>query len=122
MSMTVLAKGIGILLTLLGIVGYLLTGGGSITALIPAFFGVILFFLGYAGKSEARRKHLMHAAALLTLIGFVASVRGIFTLLSLATGAEAARPEAAIAQSIMALLCLVFLVFAVRSFVRARKG
>ena len=64
----------------------------------------------------------MHAAALLALIGFVGSVQGIFTLLSLATGDEAARPVAAIAQSIMALLCLAFIVFAVRSFIQARKG
>lgn len=122
MPMTLLAKGIGILLALLGIAGYLLTGGESITALIPAIFGIILFVLGYAGQSERLRKHVMHAAALVALIGLVGSVQGIFTLVSLAGGEEAARPGAAVAQSIMALLCLVFIIFAVRSFIQSRKG
>jgi hypothetical protein len=122
MSMTLLAKGIGILLTLLGIAGYLLTGGESITALIPAFFGIVLFLLGYAGKNEKRRKHVMHAAALVALIGFIGSVQGFVPLLTMATGGEVARPGAAAAQSIMALLCLAFIIFAVRSFIQARKG
>ncbi|MCK5573240.1 MAG: hypothetical protein KAJ12_10785 [Bacteroidetes bacterium] len=121
MSMTLLAKAIGILLTLLGIIAYLASGGASITALIPAFFGIPLFFLGYASRNEKLRKHLMHVAALLTLVGFIGSIGGIGSLIGLLTGGEVERLGAAVAQSIMALFCLVFLIFAVRSFIEARR-
>ena len=37
-------------------------------------------------------------------------------------GAETARPAAVTVQAIMAVLCLVFLIFAVKSFIDARKN
>jgi hypothetical protein len=117
-----LAKTIGILLTLLGILSFTLTGTASWTALIPAFFGIGLFLLGVFARSEKARKHLMHAAVILALLGFLGSVPGLLSLPALLTGGEVARPSAVAAQSVMALLCLVFVVFAVRSFIQARRA
>jgi hypothetical protein len=119
--MILFAKAIGILLTLLGMIAYLASGGASITALIPAFFGIPLFILGYASRNEKLRKHLMHVAAALTLVGFIGTINGIGPLISLLTGGEVEHSGAAVAKSIMALLCLVFLIFAVRSFIAARR-
>ena len=59
----------GMLLTLLGLAGYFLTGASSSTALIPAIFGVLLLVLGFLARSEAARKHAMHAAATVALVG-----------------------------------------------------
>ena len=116
MTIPSLAKLIGILLVALGIGGFLATGATSITALIPGLFGILLFTLGYAARTETLRKHLMHTASIVALIGFVATLARL-----LMTGGEIVRPFAAASQSVMAILCLVFLLFAVRSFVRARS-
>ena len=59
----------GMLLTLLGLAGYFLTGASSPTALIPAIFGVLLLVLGFLAHFEAARKHAMHAAATVALVG-----------------------------------------------------
>ena len=68
----------GTLLTLIGAVGYiyaLTTEKASFTALIPAFFGIVLFILGLvANAKENIRKHLMHAAVLIALVGFIGAL------------------------------------------------
>jgi uncharacterized membrane protein YjjP (DUF1212 family) len=117
-----LAKAIGILLTLLGLLAYLLSSGASWTALIPACIGIPLFLLGVFARNEKARKHLMHAAVILTLVGFLGSVPGLLSLPALLGGEALERPGAVAAQSVMALLCLVFIVFAVRSFIQARRN
>lgn len=117
-----LAIMIGAALLLLGIVGYVLTGMVSWTALIPAFFGLPIGLLGLAALEPAWRKHAMHAAAALALLGLLGSVMGIPKVVSLLAGNEVERPGAAVSQAIMAALCLLFLVFAVRSFLAARRA
>jgi uncharacterized membrane protein len=117
-----LAKTIGILLTLLGILSYTVTGAASWTALIPAFVGIPLFLLGLFARNEKARKHLMHAAVVLALVGFLGSIPGLLALPALLSGGEVARPAAAAVQSVMAVLCLVFVIFAVRSFIQARRA
>jgi hypothetical protein len=109
-------------LVALGLVAYVASGGASITALIPTFFGLPLAILGFVGKAENRRKHAMHAAAALAVLGFLGSARGVPATMTLATGGEVARPAAAVVQTVMALVCLVFVVLAVRSFVAARRA
>ena len=52
----------GVLLTLLGLGGYFLTGASSPTALIPTIFGLLLLMLGALARSEPIRKHPMHRA------------------------------------------------------------
>ena len=116
-----LAKSIGILLTILGILSFAFSGASSWTALIPAFVGIPLFLLGLFARIEKARKHLMHAAVLLALLGFLGSTPGLFSLPALLSGAELARPAAVAVQSVMAVLCLLFVVFAVRSFIQARR-
>src|SRR5437773_3414134 len=67
----------GTLLVLIGAVGYVhgvMNDKASITALIPAFFGVVLFILGVIARGkENLRKHLMHAAVAIALLGFIAA-------------------------------------------------
>ena len=47
---------------------------------------------------------------------------GIPKLLKLLSGEAIERPEAAWGRTIMALLCVVFVVLAVRSFIQARRA
>ena len=61
--MTTTAMVAGIVLILIGIAGYLngaMTGHASLTALIPAAFGLVLAVLGAAGNARPNaRKHFM---------------------------------------------------------------
>ena len=112
----------GIILILLGLVGYFGSGGVSVTALIPAGFGVVLTALGFAARSDSSRRHAMHAAAALGLLGFLGTVPGLLQLPTLLAGGNVARPPAVISQSIMALLMVLFVGLCVKSFIDARKA
>jgi hypothetical protein len=119
--MIVISIGLGIILSLLGIIGYTVSGAESITALIPAFFGIPILILGMLGRKEQLRKHMMHAITALALIGFVGSARGLTSLIQMISGHEVLRPLATIMQSVMALLTLGFVILAVKSFIDARR-
>jgi lysylphosphatidylglycerol synthetase-like protein (DUF2156 family) len=111
----------GILLVLIGVVGYaygLSTEHASITALIPAVFGIVLAILGWlANEKENLRKHLMHAAVLIALLGFILPVGRLASKFS-----ELSLSAAVLSQAAMAFVCLIFVVLAVQSFVAARRG
>jgi peptidoglycan/LPS O-acetylase OafA/YrhL len=114
----------GVLLILVGLIGYgygMMDGRASVTALIPAFLGLILAVLGFAAKSrEDLRKHIMHAAVLVGLLGFLATVSSVLKLPALFDG-TAERPAAVVAQFATALICLVFVILCVKSFIDARR-
>ena len=112
----------GIIFILMGLISYLGISSESITALIPAFFGIPMLVLGWLGLNEKWLKHAMHVAAVLMLLGFFGTVGGLIKFFKMLAGAEMARPSAVTVQAIMALMCLVFLIFAVKSFIDARKN
>ncbi len=106
----------GLLLVALGIGGYYGTSQASLTALIPAAFGVGIFGLGIAALKDSFRKHAMHAAAVLGLVGFAATVLYLVDLLRLIFD-----QPALLAKSAMALLCGTYVALAVKSFIDARR-
>jgi hypothetical protein len=110
----------GLVLSLLGLAGYFGTGTTSVTALIPTFFGVPLMVLGFLALKDSLRKHAMHLAAVLGLLGFLGAtiklVQGI-----LAAG-EVKFTAGPISQALMALICAVFVGLCVRSFIQARRN
>ncbi len=111
----------GSLLVLVGVGFYIGTGAASVTALIPAFIGLPLALLGGLATRENLRRHAMHGAAALGLLGFLGSARGLVQLPALLAGEPLARPAAVAGQSLTAVLCLVFVILCVRSFVAARR-
>jgi len=64
----------------------------------------------------------MHGAAVLMLLGFAGTVGGLIKFFKMLGGAETARPAAVTVQAIMAVLCLVFIILAVKSFIDARRS
>ena len=112
----------GIILIILGLVSYFGISSESITALIPAFLGVPVLVLGIIALSEKYLKHSMHAAAVLMLLGFGGTVGGLIKFLRMLAGESFERQSAITVQAIMAILCLVFLVLAIKSFIDARRG
>jgi uncharacterized membrane protein len=115
----------GVLLILLGIIGYLygsMNGNASLTAMIPAIFGLILVSLGFVGKgNENLRKHVMHGAVVVGLLGFLATVTSFFKIPALLAG-TAERPAAVVSQLAMSVICLVFVILCVNSFISARRN
>src|SRR5437660_4655501 len=105
----------GILLIGLGLGGFFGTGAEHYTALIPAYFGAALLVLGLLALKDGLRKHAMHLAAMVGLLGVVGALfRPAKTLLSGDTFADPIPPTL---QGIMALLCAVFVGLCVKSFI-----
>ncbi|MFN2501086.1 MAG: hypothetical protein ABR530_03625 [Pyrinomonadaceae bacterium] len=115
--MTHLTVFAGVLLIVAGALGYGYSRT-SLTALIPAAFGLIFLVLGLiASRSESARKHAMHAVVILALIGFVLPVaRLVMRFRDLDMNA------AVISQLVMALVCLMLLLAGINSFVTARRN
>lgn len=122
MNMWQVTLGFGITLVLVGLIGYFGTETTSPTALIPAAFGFVLIALGIMARNERLRKHAMHGAAVIGLLGFLGSASGIVQTLAMLRGEAIDRPEAAVARTVMALLCLAFVVLTVKSFIDARRA
>jgi uncharacterized membrane protein YeaQ/YmgE (transglycosylase-associated protein family) len=113
----------GLLLIGLGLTGYFSpttfgkTGpeGTSPTALIPAAVGAILLICGLVVIAKPQlRKHVMHVAA---VIGLVGAVGGVMPVRRTNMDFEMA---STVSGLLMILLCGLFVVLCVRSFVRAR--
>jgi hypothetical protein len=116
----------GLLLILVGAVGFGVSYQPDkpppYTAFIPAAFGLVLAILGVLARKDSLRKHAMHAAAMVGLIGCIgAGVMAVPKLVTMLSGGEVERRNAVIAQTVMAGLCLVFVLLCVKSFVDARR-
>jgi hypothetical protein len=107
--------GIAAALIAVGVVGYARTGGVSVTALIPAFIGLLLLLLGWLARHEAYRKHAMHGVAVLALLGLLGTIGGLIRLL----GGTMTAPT--IAQGLTAILTGALLGLCVKSFIDARR-
>ena len=114
-----------VLLIVLGVAGYLVSGSMHPTALIPAWFGVALGFGGLLAisPSESRRKLIMHinvTVGLLGLIGAAAEVGRSYAS-AIAKG-HAPDPIALAAKLTMAGLLLIYVILCVRSFIQVRRS
>jgi hypothetical protein len=122
MSMLALTTWTGALLVATGVVAYVATGAASFTALIPAAVGILLLIAALIGRrSENARKHAMHVALAIALLGALGSLMNVVKLGDLFAG-TAERPGAIIASTVMFVLLVVYLAAGVRSFVQARAA
>src|SRR5262245_11591636 len=113
----------GLLLIALGLVGYFAPDtlgvvgekGTSPTALIPAGFGAVLLICGLIVEFAPKaRKHVMHLASVVGLLGTVGAVMNL-------TRGPIDLEKASVRSSIlMAILCGLFLILCIRSFVLIR--
>ena len=111
----------GVLLAALGGGLYYYSPTRSPTALIPAYFGIALIFLGTIALSDRIRKHAMHVAALVGLVGFaIPAYRVIKTYVE--QGSDFEFNLAIGGQVAMSALCLVFLGLCIKSFIDARSA
>ena len=117
---------IGILLTVIGLWGFL--SSWAITALIPLFLGVPLLGCGIMGREGDLRRSFMHVAAILSLMG---TFGGVFALTAPERPPEKDKdwPDkmkivktATISKTLMTMLCFQHLVLCVASFILARRA
>lgn len=109
----------GLFLMVIGLVSYFATNMVSWTALIPAFFGLPLAILGWLGLKEHLRKHAMHLAVMVGLLGFLG---GAFSFVRPILSGNEVKPVAASMQALMALTCAIFVGLCVKSFIDARRA
>lgn len=111
----------GVLLILVGIFGYIFSiidGNYSPTALIPAAFGLLLLVLGLVARAkESLRMHVMHVAVLVGLLGFAIPAWRIISQIS-----NIKVSLAVLSQIAMSVICLVFVILCVKSFIDARRS
>ena len=111
-------------LVALGLFGYFSSPDAtpSKTALIPAAFGLVLLLFGVVALSERWRKHAMHGAAAVGLLGLVmAGGRGAMKIGSLFSNDPDVNKRPVISVLLMAVICFVFLAFCIKSFIAARR-
>jgi len=115
----------GVLLILVGLVGYFGTGSVHPTALIPVWFGLALVVGGFlaVSPSEGRRKLFMHINVTIGLVGFIGAIgsalHGYGHARSLGIDPDY---KALAAQLAMAVLLLIYVNLCVRSFIQARRS
>jgi len=108
----------------LGIIGFVTTGSQHPTALIPVALGLLLGIFGALSLSadSSRRKLFMHINVTLGLLGFLGTFMGLIQWFRMLTGAAVKNAPATESKAVMALLCLVYVLLCVRSFIAARKA
>jgi len=94
--------------------GYFFSESPSITALIPAFIGIVLLLCNNGVKKE--NKVIAHIAVLLTLIVLIGLIKPL-------TGALERNDSIAIIRVVtMMVTTIIAIVFFVKSFIDARKN
>lgn len=107
------------LLIATGLVAFLISGASSVTALIPAFFGLLIGGLvAFARAKPSAAKGVMHGVVLLAALGALGSLGRVVPAL---LGGEIALPVAFAAQAVTAILCVWLVVASVKHF-RAQRA
>jgi uncharacterized membrane protein len=119
----------GLVLSGIGGWGYLGADGASpsITTLIPAFVGVPLILLGLLALKDGFRKHAMHRAAMVGVIGALLAPVGLFMGYRRAsehgkTVGEWLQGRGTMASGGMLLVCVIFVALCVKSFIDVRRA
>jgi hypothetical protein len=113
---------VGLILTLVGFVGYFASGRVSVTALIPAMLGLALVILGRMAKRKpALLKHAMHGAALVALLGVAGTASRAMGVMTILGGGLVERPAAVWSSFVTFVVCLLFLILCILSFIKARR-
>ncbi|ADD07433.1 uncharacterized protein Nmag_3892 (plasmid) [Natrialba magadii ATCC 43099] len=97
--------------------GLLVLGGGayvgssfeSVTALIPALFGLLVIGLRLGGDAIGRDRLATYGIGALAVAGILGSARGVSDLIALLTGGAVDSTIATVSQGLMIALCLVLL-------------
>ncbi len=113
---------ISLLLILLGLIAYFglaKPDERSLTALIPAYFGLPILLCGLIALKPGARKIAMHVVMVLAFLGFLAPL-GRLIPTSIKNGFTLDAKSGT--MIVMSVLCLFLLIAGIRSFVAARRA
>lgn len=122
--MSKLTIGLGVLLILIAVAGFVATGSSHPTSLIPAGIGLLFCVFGVlAGSPDPKKRMLwMHIAVTVALLLFLGTIPADIAVLRLSRGADLPHPIAIEEKAAMSLLCLLFVLLCIRSFIEARRN
>ena len=111
---------LGGVLVAVGLGAYVLSDFASVTALIPASFGVLTATLALVGREPTREQPAIYAIGLLGVVGVLGSTRGIPDIITLLTGGSVDSLVAPVTQGVMIAICLVLVGVAGRYVLETR--
>lgn len=116
----------GALLVAVGVFGYANATPGdngkvSPTALIPAFFGAALIVCGVLAFNANFRKHVMHLAVIIGLVGVIGGFMPLVRQYNKTGSFDPAKPSA-VAGELMIAICAIFVFLCVNSFIAVRRA
>ena len=113
----------GLLLIVLGVVGYVGTGWQAPTALIPMYVGIVFTILGFLARrgSQKKRMLVMHIAVTLAALCFLVTSLSIWYFIRMEMGHAVVRPIAVEDQAVFSVMMLIYVLLCVRSFIKARR-
>jgi hypothetical protein len=113
----------GILLVLVAAAGFVATGSSHPTALIPGAVGLLFVLFGALANSPDAKKRMlwMHVSVTVALLMFLGTIKSDIDVFRLAHGVEFPHPIAIEEKAATSLLCLLFVLLCVRSFIAARR-
>ena len=122
--MAKLTIGFGIVLILLGIVGFVDTGSAHPTALIPTAIGLLFVLFGAMSNTENAKKRMlwMHISVTVALLVFLGMIPAAIDTIRLSRGVSFPHPAAVVEKGALALFSLIYVLFCVRSFISARRA
>lgn len=115
---------VGAILCFIGLFGYFGSAAEnpSLTALIPLLFGAILAVCGIIARNPNLRKHVMHFAVTVGLVGFLMAFGRLFMKLNVIVSDDPTVDRFPIRIVFaMGVVCLLFVVLCIGSFIAARR-
>lgn len=122
--MSTLTKAFGWALTAFGVFAFVRSKHRHPTGLFPSLIGLLLVVLGFASETNNRARAAESAAAGVALMGVLVPIQGIaFPGIFKSTKQDdQPHPERLLAQAGTALLCGIYLLFALGAQLSARRG
>jgi len=112
----------GVLLILLAVISFVGTGSTHPTALIPGGLGLLFILFGVMANTPDSKKRMlwMHVSVTIALLAFLGTIPADIDSFRLSRGVEFPHPAAILEKAAMSLLCLIYVLFCIRSFINAR--
>lgn len=111
----------GVIFVAIGLFSYFYSGGASVTALIPAFFGVVFLIFGAVARFKpGLGKAMTIATAVLAVLGIGGTAKGLMSFFSWLGGTDLERPFAVSVQAGFCVLSAILLILSVRSLIAGR--
>lgn len=112
----------GALLVATGVIAYIVTDFVSVTALIPAFIGVLLLIAALVGRRSGKvSKYANYTSLAIALLGALGALMNVVKIGDLIAG-TAERPSAIVTSLIMFVVLVAYLAAGVRYVVKAHAA